>query len=105
MMVAQEIAGLLGETTTETKVTCENPRGFNSVLKRKIDMSVSVDISWKSLNKHHEELSVETKVKRSARRTILIIILADGMGSSVGGQYSATLTSKILGTMFLEGHP
>jgi len=65
-------------------------------------MKRKVDISYKSLIKHDEELCGDhIELLKTANSTI--IILADGMGSGVKANILSTLTAKILGTMLYNG--
>ena len=67
-------------------------------------MKVSTEIAWKSLNKYKEELCGD-KVEVLRLEDSDVVILADGMGSGVKANILATLTSKILRTMFSYGEP
>jgi hypothetical protein len=65
-------------------------------------MGITVDAAYKSLNKFNEVLCGD-KVEFLQTDESNIMILADGMGSGVKANILATMTSKILGTMFLNG--
>lgn len=65
-------------------------------------MGITVDVTYKSLNKKGEILCGDT-VELLKTEDSDVCILTDGMGSGVKANILSTLTAKILGTMFLNG--
>ena len=67
-------------------------------------MEVSIESSYKSLNKINEELCGDM-VETLRMPDSDVVILSDGMGSGVKANILATLTSRILKKMFAMGAP
>lgn len=63
-----------------------------------------VDIGWKSLSKHGEQLCGD-HVEIAGNQHSQVVVLADGLGSGVKAAILSTLTSRILATMMAADMP
>jgi len=62
-----------------------------------------VDIGWKSINHHGEQLCGDHVDIVEQNDDSTVIVLADGLGSGVKASILSTLTSKIISTMMAAG--
>lgn len=65
----------------------------------------SVDIGYKSIHHHGEELCGDHVAVATDKKGSVIVVLADGLGSGVKASILSTLTSTIISTMLSEGIP
>jgi hypothetical protein len=61
-----------------------------------------VEVAWKALQKHGEELCGDT-VKVTATPQTLLVVLSDGLGSGVKANILSTLTAQIVASMVEQG--
>ena len=64
-----------------------------------------VDIGYKSINHHGEQLCGDHVEVVEQNENSTVIVLADGLGSGVKASILSTLTSKIISTMMAAGLP
>ena len=64
-----------------------------------------VDIGYKSINHHGEQLCGDHVDVVEQNENSTVIVLADGLGSGVKASILSTLTSKIISTMMAAGLP
>ena len=67
--------------------------------------NLCVDIGYKSINHHGEQLCGDHVEVVEQNENSTVIVLADGLGSGVKASILSTLTSKIISTMMAAGLP
>ena len=102
MQTAQEIAGLLGETTGGNQSTVGQTHGSSAGGRDAV--KIYYEFGLHQMNKKKEELCGDS-VEYSLRPDSATLVFSDGLGSGVKASILSTLTTRIATRMLDQGLP